>query len=121
MVRTDLIRFWAGPRIGLHYLNYRDSYTSIRINLIPPMAYPYKVTVKLDYIGFDLLLAFGVNFNIGKIATIFIDLGFGYMGNYNVHVTNNGHGFGFDAKVGVMFRINDTYGQASKPADIKLQ
>jgi len=109
MVRTDLIRFWAGPRIGLHYLNYRNSYTTFRINLIPFFPYPSKVTVKLDMIGLDLLLAFGINFNIGNVATIFLDLGFGYMGNYNIHETQKGHGFGLDGKVGFMFRINDKY------------
>lgn len=109
MVRTDLIRFWAGPRIGLHYLNYRNSYTTIRINVIPPMIYPKKIKVKLDMIGFDLLLAFGFNFNIGNMATIFLDLGFGYMGNYNIHETQKGHGFGLDGKIGFMFRINDKY------------
>lgn len=60
-------------------------------------------------IGFDLLLAFGVNFNIGNMATIFLDLGFGYMGNYNIHETQKGHGFGLDGKIGFMFRINDKY------------
>lgn len=118
MVRTDMVRLWAGPRLGLHY------------------HYLHKAGYELDAIGADALLAFGLNINPGNIFTLFFDVGFGYMGFYTIKskVTSAdifgytpkemrpmGHSFGIDAKIGFMFRINDTYKQTASTGDIKMQ
>jgi hypothetical protein len=103
MARTEMVRFWVGPRIGLHYLYKHDS------------GYKY------DAIGADALLALGVNVNAGDTFTFFFDIGFGYMGNYNINAAEVGNAFGFDGKIGFMFRINDTYKQTASPGDINIQ
>jgi hypothetical protein len=121
VARNENVRFWLGPRFGLHYLRLRDTYTdteSIAFNMYP---YGQKVKVELDMIGFDALLAFGINVNMGEIATMFLDIGVGYMGNYNIHAADYGHGFGIEGKAGFMFRINDSYKQPASSGDIKMK
>jgi hypothetical protein len=118
--RTDSIRFWVGPRIGLHYLFKSETYYTIGIYpfFVPPflLILPKKRVVDVDAIGLDLLLALGLNINMGDNFTLFFDLGFGYMGNYNINISEVGHAFGLDAKAGIMFRINDTYAMADNKA-----
>ncbi|MBN1497307.1 MAG: hypothetical protein JXA07_11095 [Spirochaetes bacterium] len=109
IARSEAVRFWIGPRIGLHYLFLNKSYTEWEFSPFLGML-PQKVKIDLDALGVDVLLALGLNFNIGQTVTLFIDLGFGYMGNYNLNNTQEmGHAFGLDGKAGIMFRINDTY------------
>ncbi len=118
MVRTDMIRLWAGPRLGLHYHYFRES------------------GYELDAIGADALLAFGLNINAGNTFTFFFDVGFGYMGFYTIkskessgdafgftgkEIRPMGHSFGIDAKVGFMFRINDTYKETASSGAVKMQ
>jgi hypothetical protein len=118
--RTDMIRFWVGPRIGLHYLFKSESYYSLGVYPLfwPPfiLILPQKRTVDIDAIGLDLLLALGLNINMGDNFTLFFDVGFGYMGNYNINISEMGHAFGLDAKAGIMFRIKDTYALADNKA-----
>ncbi|HOT44100.1 MAG TPA: hypothetical protein PLM53_08630 [Spirochaetota bacterium] len=91
VARTEMVRFWIGPKIGLHYLYKHDN------------GYSY------DAIGADALLALGLNVNAGKVFTFFFDIGVGYMGVYNLKGSGVGNSFGADAKLGFMFRINDSY------------
>jgi hypothetical protein len=114
IARTPIVRFWIGPRFGFHYMygNYNTTdftFTTMMMMfgyLFPPM----RVKIDLDYFGFDLMLAMGINFNIGEYTTIFLDMGFGYMGNFNLNDSNEkGNAFGLEGKVGIMFRVNDTY------------
>ena len=91
VARAEMVRFWVGPKLGLHYLYRRDSgYT-------------------IDAIGFDALLGLGLNVNAGDVFTFFIDIGMGYMGVYNINSSQVGNAFGVDGKMGFLFRINDTY------------
>lgn len=94
LVRTEKLRFWMGPRIGLHYLYKRTQ------------------SYHLDYIGADALLAFGLNVKAGDTATFFFDIGTGYMGNFNLNVSEMGNAFGVDGKLGFIFRINDSFSPA---------
>lgn len=120
VIRTNLVRFWAGPQIGLsytfgeitkHYSNF--SFTSFEIGA-------YKV--KMQSVGVDVLIALGVNFNIGSTATLFIDFGAGYMGKYDTTSSEVGHAIGFKASAGIMFRVADTYqGTAPAPAPVQGQ
>ncbi|HNW28761.1 MAG TPA: hypothetical protein PKN50_09815 [Spirochaetota bacterium] len=122
IARNETVRFWLGPRIGMHYLRYRDSYNTINMSMFPyVMPYPQNVKVTIDMIGIDALLAMGLNINMGDVATIFFDLGIGYMGNYNIRVSERGHGFGVDGKIGFMFRINDNYKLTSSTGNIKIE
>jgi opacity protein-like surface antigen len=123
VARNEYVRFWVGPRIGMHYMYLRDSYTNDSLSM--EMGYlgfnRNKVREKIDVIGLDALLALGLNINMGNVATLFFDIGVGYMGNYNIHVQENSHGFGVEGKIGFMFRINDTYKAAESAGDIKMQ
>lgn len=115
VARSDVVRFWLGPRLGFHYLYKRDSYMTYEF--YPGVGtftiIPVKNEIKLDGIGLDVMLALGVNFNIGQVVTLFIDIGFGYAGLVNINDTKDaGHSFGLDGKVGIMFRVNDTYSNA---------
>jgi hypothetical protein len=115
--RTLILRVWVGPRIGLHYLRHRDSFWYFTIFFIPAifpqpaqlLLFPTKAKVKIDVLGADVMLAFGLNINIGDLTTLFIDIGLGYAGNFNLSADEYSNGFGMDGKVGVMFRIGDTY------------
>lgn len=97
VARNENIRFWLGPQFGFHYAYLRGS------------------GYKLDVLGVDVLLAMGLNVHIGDAAAVFFELGFGYMGNYNLNASEIGHGFGAQAKMGFMFRFNDKYASAAKP------
>jgi hypothetical protein len=99
VARNETVRFWLGPRIGIHYLFIRKTDTG----------WTTQVTEKTDFIGLDALLALGLNINMGDVATLFFDIGFGYMGNYDLHSSGIGNGFGLDGKIGFMFRINDKF------------
>jgi hypothetical protein len=106
LYRSNDLRLWVGPQIGMHYL--MGEYSTTKFFFIPK-------TVRVDYLGLDILLGAGFNFNVGEAATVFFDLGLGYMGNYNLNDTKYiGNAFGFQAKAGIMFRINDKYTAAGK-------
>jgi hypothetical protein len=112
VVRTQYFRFWLGPRLGLHYL-YKN-YSATVLMYLPGatgiVIFPMKTKRDLDAIGLDLMLAFGFNFNIGDYTTLFIDIGAGYLGNYNLKIAEAGHTFGIEGKAGIMFRVDDIYG-----------
>jgi hypothetical protein len=91
MFRSESVRLWMGPRIGMHYL------------------FKHESGYNIDAVGADALLGLGLNINAGDTFTFFFDLGFGYMGIYNIKTSEIGHSFGIDGKLGFMFRINDTY------------
>lgn len=112
VARTETVRFWIGPRIGLHYLFKKETHSTYEF--FPGFGtfsiIPQTIEIDLDLFGLDLMLALGVNFNIGQYVTLFLDLGFGYIGNYNIDdMKDMGHAFGLDGKAGIMFRVNDTY------------
>jgi hypothetical protein len=134
IVRNEDTRFWIGPQIGFHYFRFKekrplstsdDEYylllsqllinpSLLSTNFIPFYLYmdKKKITKKHDYIGLNLLLAMGINVNLGDNATIFIDFGIGYMGNYSVSGGDNPlqpHNIGIQASTGVMFRVDDRY------------
>lgn len=104
VLRSEMVRLWIGPRIGLHYLYKHDSGYSI------------------DAAGVDCLLGMGLNINAGDTFTFFFDLGFGYMGIYNInHSGEIGNAFGLDGKMGFMFRIGDTYRAKPAPIEVKVE
>ncbi len=117
LIRDEDTRFWIGPSIGFHYLRLRESFWALEADSFSLLIYPHRTKVKVDMVGFDALLTLGMNQNIGDIATLFIQIGFGYMGNYSINISEIGHGFGIDGKVGIMFRINDTFKQTSSSGD----
>ncbi len=104
VIRTELIRFWIGPQIGLSYTFGRGNSEGF---YIPYISDKYKL--KLNAVGFDALAAVGVNVNLEKMITVFADVAAGYMGKYNSNNSIMGHAIGFKASVGVMYRIDDNY------------
>ncbi len=101
--RTENIRLWLGPQIGIHYLRGR-------YNASEYPGLPFLTTrVELDYIGMDAMLALGINVNVVTATTLFMELGIGYTGNFNINADETGHAPGMQAKIGVMFRIDDSY------------
>lgn len=107
LLRTETVRFWLGPRIDAHYIFKRKTINDIEI--AGYYIIPIKRTIKIDLININALLALGVNVNLGSLLTLFFDMGVGYMGVYNINQHENGHGFGLDGRLGVLFRINDRY------------
>jgi hypothetical protein len=109
--RAQNVRFWLGPRVGLHYLYKKDSATVLMFFPWPTgiIILPMRVSMDLKAIGLDLMLALGFNFNIGDYTTLFIDVGMGYIGNYNIKISESGHAFGIEGMAGIMFRVDDTY------------
>jgi hypothetical protein len=130
-LRGEKVRFWFGPRIGLHYLNSNYSnmigYQDLQLimmmltgSLIPPTT--SKVTMNGFKGDIGLVLA-GFNFNFGKLVTLSLEFGFdyGYMigkadfeeGTPKRWLTAAGEGFEGFATMAVLFRINDNYGAQS--------
>ncbi len=112
IARSQAVRFWIGPRIGLHYLFLNKTFTTwdLDVGLGYFTLLPRKTKIDFDILGLDIMLALGLNFNIGQYVTLFLDLGIGYVGNYNINDSKDmGHAFGLDGKAGIMFRVNDTY------------
>jgi hypothetical protein len=113
VVRNENLRLWIGPQLGLHYLYYpkKTFITSgYKVNL---SLAPTKFVIQIDVIGFDALLALGLNINIGETATIFLEIGVGYMGGYDIDFKGTANAFGIDGKIGFMFRVKDTYTAAN--------
>jgi hypothetical protein len=127
-LRGELVRYWFGPRIGIHYLHASytisplDDYTLfIFYNYFPAnnallfgLFMPTKVKVDLFKGDIGLVLA-GFNFNFGDVFTISLEFGVDYgftiralkSGSYHGDVYGEGlEGF---ANIAFMFRINDTY------------
>ena len=87
LVRTEAMRFWVGPQIGAHYIHSsdfpHDRYAIIPYYYLPGTGLVYSVggllpaphTKKASAIGVDVLLALGVNFNIGELVTLFAEIG----------------------------------------------
>jgi hypothetical protein len=124
LVKSAAIRFWIGPQIGAHCL-YSLNFPHDRYSIIPPYyiysmlssntgsLLPVSHTKKLLAVGIDALLAIGININIGDYTTLFAEVGFGYMGTYNINgIKETGNGYGLKGKIGIMFRINDAYAAA---------
>ena len=116
VARAQNVRFWIGPQLGMHYMYKRATVTVYQ--LVPLggriTIQPMDVRIKIDDIGVDALLGLGLNINMGDVMTLFFDIGFGYMGNFNINTSEIGHGFGAQAKAGIMFRINDTYSSSGE-------
>ena len=117
LIRDEDTRFFIGPCIGLHYLRLRESFWSVEADLLTGLLYAGRTNVRVDMIGLDALLAMGINQDFGDVVTLFAQIGFGYMGNFGINIPENGHGFGIDAKLGLLFRINDTFKKASSSGD----
>ncbi|MBN1534551.1 MAG: hypothetical protein JXA20_17895 [Spirochaetes bacterium] len=120
IVRSESMRFWLGPQLGIFYSSGSGSGTTYR--------YMMK-THNLDYemYGASLGLALGLNFNFGELLTLYLEGGARYTFNY---VTTSGsgylimgasymptslggdlmvHGYEGYASVGIMFRIGDSF------------
>jgi hypothetical protein len=111
LARNETIRFWIGPQLGVYYIFGEHSYSSFEVIPIG-FSYtfiPYEGTVKYSYLGLDLMIALGLNINIGNMFTIFFDLAFGYTGRFNLELPEVGHGIGAQISMGFMFRIKDRY------------
>lgn len=104
VIRTELVRFWIGPQIGLSYTFGSGNAKGIYIPYITD-----KYRLKLKAMGVDALVAIGVNFNVGHDISPFIDLAAGYMGKYNTKNELLGHAIGFKGSFGIMYRIDDNY------------
>jgi hypothetical protein len=120
--QAKAIRLWAGPEIGLNCL-YSNNFQHIQYSILAP--YPIgdtgwatgygeifltSPTKKMLAIGFEALLALGINFNIGELTTLFTHVGFGYMGTYQLRGDKEiGYGCGAKIKIGVLFRLDDSY------------
>ena len=97
-------KFWFGPQVGIHYLEYELTTGSGSF-----MFFPMETTTKVQLFQFDMgLVLLGFNFNFGKYLTLTFEFGpkFGYM------VGSGGRGnavFEVFANMGILFRINDTY------------
>ncbi len=115
VLRTKTIRFWIGPQVGFHYLFADQSRThyQVEFQLIPTytpyLVYPVKTRTVFRYVEFDLLLAMGVNVNLGDLVTLFLEVGAGYEGKFSVDGPGTGHGIGVLANAGIMFRVRDRY------------
>jgi len=131
-MRGEMVRFWLGPRIGLHYLNGTytvsgsDASSLLLLYALPPlsngfnnillltMLTPQKAKVDLFRGDIGLVLA-GFNFNFGEAFTISMEFGFKYgftigsikSGSYPGTVYGEGlEGF---ATIAFLFRFNDNY------------
>ena len=125
------IRFWFGPRIGLHYVFTKFttdpdlSFFMMNPFMLMPspaassfmaMMLLYRPKVALDFFKGDIGLVFaGFNINFGDHCTLSIELGFDYgfrIGKVSPKIKNGdafGEGFeGFGA-ISFMYRIDDTY------------
>ncbi len=125
------VRFWFGPRIGLHYIytKFTQYFISDEIMLMQiynPYMYPFigpmmilaggMSKTKLDFFKGDIGLVFaGFNFNFGDHLTLSVELGFDYgfrIGKVSPKISKGdafGEGLeGFGA-LSFMFRINDTH------------
>lgn len=123
VLRTENIRFWIGPQIGFHYFRVKEIIESSPYDflLYSMLSFPtplpsyltllllQKQTLEYDFVGGDILLALGVNFNLGDYTTLFLEMGVGYMGIYSLKYDIIGHNVGIQAHAGIMFRIGDKY------------
>lgn len=136
-LRGENVRFWFGPRIGLHYLNADfssrygiDQTTLLLMMMMTGTVFPAMPT-KLTMNGFkgDIGLVFaGFNFNFGPVVTLSFEFGFdyGYMiGKAEFEeatpprwLTAAGEGFEGFATMAVLFRINDNYSSQPSSADL---
>jgi hypothetical protein len=122
LYQTKEIRFWAGPEIGLHCL-YSNDFKHVRYSILAPLLVGNSMlsldggnvmwtspTKEAVAIGLDALLDFGINYNIGEYITIFASASFGYFGTYYLNANKEiGNGCGVKAKIGILFRIRDSY------------
>lgn len=142
-LRSDMVRFWFGPRIGIHYLfteiiERQDTSqllgaatsgsfdTSMLLPLILFMS--VESSVKLDILRLDLgMVLAGFNFNFGEYFTLSIELGFDY--GYRIgrvkseSLKGNAFGEGIEGygAMSMMFRINDTYAPSGKAPKMTIK
>ncbi len=137
-MRGEMVRFWLGPRIGLHYLH--GSYTIsepagnafLLLYSLPPMPNALSNIVlltmltpqksKLDLFRGDIgLVLAGFNFNFAETFTISMEFGIKYgftigtikSGSYSGDAYGEGmEGF---AAIAFLFRFNDSYSAATAP------
>ena len=127
LLRNQNVRLWIGPRLGFHYL-YINTYVPVSLKDVfnfPSrilIGNPLKNKIKIDIaeFGFDILLALGLNINIGNYTTLFVDIGGGYMGNYDLKIAGAGHAIVIDGRVGIMFRVNDSFLSPSGVVSVPL-
>jgi hypothetical protein len=116
VLRNQNLRLWIGPRIGMHYLRFRSYYTGYLLFLSGDIIF-FRDKREIDALGVDLLFALGLNINIGDYTTVFFDIGCGLIANFNLRGNEDATGFGTEAKIGVMFRVSDTYVASAVPAE----
>jgi hypothetical protein len=131
-LRGDMVRYWFGPRIGIHHL--RGSYAVSSVDygtlymvynyfpgnsaLLLAMFTPEKIKVDLFKGDIGLVLA-GFNFNFGDTFTISLEFGVDYGFTIGSLKSGSYHGYGYGegiegfANIAIMFRINDTYSAAA--------
>lgn len=125
------VRFWFGPRIGLHYqfgsyTRYAPSSDPFMIELmmfgrssamLPVLMMNSRSKTSLEFFRGDIGLVFaGFNFNFGDHITLSIELGFDYgfkIGKVKSSgmVPGDAYGEGFEGfgAISFMYRINDTH------------
>lgn len=127
-LRSEHVRFWFGPRIGLHYqfnsYTIKDNSALYFAFLMPPNYAPMfflmqnQEKIKLDMFKGDIGLVFaGFNFNFGDSFTMSVELGFDYgfkIGNYkssSISTPGKLYGEGIEGfgTFSCMFRIHDTF------------
>ena len=77
-VRTDLLRFWLGPQINLHYRWGRDA-KDYRAASVYSITYPWAIMGiqrKYEFFTIGTGLAVGLNLNVHKNVTIALEAGF---------------------------------------------
>jgi hypothetical protein len=111
VVRTDSIRFWVGPEVGLSYAFHKNTRTYYTIMPYGGSFYPYKVsqTQIISALTVDLVIALGLNAHITDVTSCFIEVGLGYIGVFDLLSSKGGHGFDFQFCTGFIFRVNDTF------------
>lgn len=120
IVRSKLLRLWAGPQVRLGY-TYGNTTQDITVNGVSNS----KIHKYTGLIGFAPVI--GANFNFGKTVTLTAETGyrysiyaFGYMKFENLYDDNGrytesvkydltGHEADFFFNVGLLFRLDDIY------------
>lgn len=114
VVRTESVRFWLGPQIGIHYVDADTTKTEDRLVTLYPVG-PTYLPIYTDYkqkkedngVGASFGLVLGVNINIGPAFTLGLDGGCRGFITGSAEVANAGpEGF---VNVSLIFRISDTY------------
>ncbi|MCU0846541.1 MAG: hypothetical protein MUD12_01480 [Spirochaetes bacterium] len=116
LIRTDKIRFWVGPGLGINYSEIERT-RIFSYQTMPSALYTYTwqaipVHKRFKSITVNFELAIGLNVNLTEMLSIFLQTGARYcMMNgekaTKIHQPYSGFGHGYDcyARAGVIFRF----------------